>query len=129
MADMRNDITREPVDPMRHDPIDPVTGAPAELVRPESVSSAPVEAERSHTGLAVAAIIAVLAIVGVVAFSTAPGTDPATTAAIPQASDPVPMGPAPTPEALAPNEAPTREDLPAALPEAAMPQGEEFIAE
>lgn len=121
MTDPRNPGPRQTVDPAHPDDArvmpqapytDPAYRDPA--ADPRIANQTIVQPSRGYGGIVAAGIIAALLVVAVIAFSTQPGTDPGTTAVIPQPGTEE-SAPAPAPEAApAQPSAPALEEQPAA---------------
>lgn len=123
MADPRTPEQRQYVDPAHPDaprvmPQSPYSDPAAD---PRIANQTIVTPSSGRGGLIAAGVIAVLLVIGLIAFTSTPGTDPGTTAVIPQTDvEPVapeaapaePMAPAPAPAAptdQAPSAAPADE--------------------
>ncbi len=121
MTDPRNPDPRQTIDPGHPDGsrvmpqapyTDPTYHDPA--ADPRIANQTVVHSGRGYGGIIAAGIIAALLVVAVIAFSTQPGTDPGTTAVIPQPGVEE-NGQAPAPEAApAQPSAPGIEEQPAA---------------
>jgi hypothetical protein len=117
------------LDPTRPDPLDPAVpprGAYSDPAADPRVTNHTVVHNTGRGGLIAAGVIAALLVIALIAFSSGPGTDPATTATVPDqqteelAPAPAdPVAPAPAPEA-APAPAPEApvDEAPAAVPPA-----------
>ena len=99
-------------DPRRMDPAAQQTPYRDPALDPR-LADRPVEPSSGRGGLIAAGVIAVLLVVALLAFNMGPGTDPATTAVIPEQSEQT--APAPAPEAAP---APAAPEAPAAAPTA-----------
>ena len=121
MTDPRNPDPRQNADPTPPDGPRVMPQAPYNepAADPRVANQTVVHTSRGYGGIIAAGIIAALLVVAVIAFSTQPGTDPGTTAVIPQPDAEADGGTVPATEA-----APTGEEAPAIEEEPATPATE-----